>query len=281
MFQGKTLRIAKGLEMPTTIRTIDDVYSILFKENIDNKVANLVAYGSSEETYSFIPVKVRDRGDGTTLYRELIGINLDNEKVYRGPNVLALISEAVSKSLGKVEKDEASNDIPFMVQVSLVETVKKRAVELLNPLAHYTSRLERINLRDSEKTWIKSQDLEVTFQNPVCKIQFVKLPKSPPEKVPEEVKREIEEKAVDFVIGIEKEEGRLPERVPDKEHYDIRSVDPSFGEVRVIEVKGHKNPEIYGELTHDEAKLAEKEQNRYWLYVVYDIQSGKPKHLRF
>ncbi len=44
------------------------------------------------------------------------------------------------------------------------------------------------------------------------------------------------------------------------EHYDIRSVNPSTGEVRLIEVKGHKGLEIYAELTEDEAELAVRER---------------------
>jgi len=79
----------------------------------------------------------------------------------------------------------------------------------------------------------------------------------------------------------ENEERRIPERVPEVEHYDVRSVDPLTGEVRIIEVKGHKRPEVYGELTEDEAGLAEKERDRHWLYIVYDIGSGKPNLLRF
>ena len=43
----------------------------------------------------------------------------------------------------------------------------------------------------------------------------------------------------------------------------------------------HKGLEIYGELTDDEVELARKERDNYWLYIVYDIGSGKPKYVRF
>lgn len=281
VFQGEPLRITKGLEMPTTIRTIDDIYGVLFKESIKNKPPSLVAYGSSQDTCSLIPVQVRDRRDGTVLYKELLGIDVSKEKIYRGPDLLALICEAVSNVFGIIEHEEVGTDIPFMLKVSLVETVRKKALELLNPVTYYANRLERVNLRDIERTWIKPQDLEVTFLDPVGNIHFVKTPVSKPEEIPEEVKKEIEEKAVEIVMEIEKAEGRIPKRVPDKEHYDIRSVNPSTGEVRIIEVKGHKDLDVYGELTNREAKLAERERDRYWLYIVYDIGSGEPKHLRF
>jgi len=281
IFEGEPLRIAKGLEMPTTMRTIDDIYGILFQESIEKKPTSLVAYGNSEELWSLIPVQVRDRKDGTILYRELIGIDVNQEKICRCPDLLALISQAVSKALGIIEREEISTDIPLMLQVSVVEGVRKNALELLNPLTYYANRLESINLRDFDRTWIKTRDLEATFLNPIGNIHFVKMPISLPEEVPEEVRKEIAEEAIKIVMEMEREEGRIPKRVPDREHYDIRSVDPSTGDVRIIEVKGHKDLEVYGELTDNEAKLAERERDRYWLYIIYDIGSGKPKYLRF
>jgi hypothetical protein len=83
------------------------------------------------------------------------------------------------------------------------------------------------------------------------------------------------------VLADEKAEGRIPFLMPETEHYDIKSIHPSTGEIRLIEVKGHKGLEIYAELTEDEAEIAAKEKERYWLYIVYDIGSGQPKVLRF
>lgn len=73
---------------------------------------------------------------------------------------------------------------------------------------------------------------------------------------------EVEKRAIEKVLADEKAEGRLPFLVPEMEHYDIRSVNPSTGEIRLIEVKGHKGLEIYAELTEDEAELATKEKER-------------------
>jgi hypothetical protein len=83
------------------------------------------------------------------------------------------------------------------------------------------------------------------------------------------------------VLSEEKAEGRIPFLMPETEHYDIRSVNPSTGEIRLIEVKGHEGLEIYAELTEGEAEVAEKEKDRYWVYIVYDIGSGRPKVLKF
>ncbi|MCX8208544.1 MAG: DUF3883 domain-containing protein [Sulfolobales archaeon] len=101
-----------------------------------------------------------------------------------------------------------------------------------------------------------------------------------PEDVPEDVKREVERKAIEKMLADEIAEGRIPTLMPETEHYDIRSVNPSTGEVRLIEVKGHKGLEIYAELTEAEAEVALRERERYWLYIVYDIESGQPKTLK-
>jgi hypothetical protein len=55
--------------------------------------------------------------------------------------------------------------------------------------------------------------------------------------VPEDIKRRVEEAAVEFVIDVERREGRTSAIVSEREHYDIRSVNPETGEVRIIEVK--------------------------------------------
>ncbi|MEM2122812.1 MAG: DUF3883 domain-containing protein [Candidatus Bathyarchaeia archaeon] len=47
------------------------------------------------------------------------------------------------------------------------------------------------------------------------------------------------------MIEVEKAEGRLPILMPETEHYDVKSVNTSTGEIRMIEVKGHKGREIY------------------------------------
>ncbi|MEM0010808.1 MAG: DUF3883 domain-containing protein, partial [Candidatus Bathyarchaeia archaeon] len=111
-------------------------------------------------------------------------------------------------------------------------------------------------------------------------IRFVKDTRGASEP-PEEVKREVEEEAVNFALKVEAGEGRIAVIVPESEHYDIRSVDPETGEVRKIEVKGHAGPEIYAELTDDEVELARREGDNYWLYIAYNVKSGLPKLLRF
>jgi len=127
--------------------------------------------------------------------------------------------------------------------------------------------------------WMKAEDLDIRISNDLGSIQFIEPPKGSLD-IPEEVKKEVEKRALEIVMKVERDEGRIPEVVPEEEHYDIRSVDPSTKEVRIIEVKGHLGPEVYGELTSYEAELAERERERYWLYIVYNIGTD-PEWIRF
>lgn len=112
-------------------------------------------------------------------------------------------------------------------------------------------------------------------------IHFIKHSPKPSEDIPEEVKKEIEKKAIEKVLADERAEGRIPYVVPESEHYDVKSINPSTGEIRLIEVKGHKGLEIHAELTEDEFKIAKEQKKRYWLYIVYNIGNGYPIVLKF
>jgi len=98
------------------------------------------------------------------------------------------------------------------------------------------------------------------------------------EEPPEDIKRKVEEIAVEIVMKVEREEGRIPRRMPEYMPYDIESIDPNTGEIRIIEVKGHSSTQVHAELTENEYKVAEREKDRYWLYIVYDIKTRTPKY---
>jgi hypothetical protein len=80
---------------------------------------------------------------------------------------------------------------------------------------------------------------------------------------------------------VERKQGRIVENVSIEEHYDLRSTDPSTGDVRIIEVKGHSGPEVFGDLSEKEFELAEKEGSRYWLYIVFKVLSDSPEYIAF
>jgi hypothetical protein len=142
-----------------------------------------------------------------------------------------------------------------------------------------------LGLRNKQVDWVLPTDLEVRIkENPVAILHFVKKPLIPYEEIPEDVRSKAEEEAIKYVLEIETKEGRTPQLISQQEqkvkHYDIYSINFATGEDRIIEVKGHMGKEVYGELTHEEAMVAKQEGKRYWLYIVYNIQS-KPTHIRF
>jgi hypothetical protein len=278
------IRIVKGLEMPFTLSTLDDYYGLLIGEGIEKsqeKSKGLVAYGDTEKLLTLIPVQVKDRKTDTLLYRELIGVYPDKGEVVRGSTLLNLLAEALSSCIGVLNWDFPEKEMSLTLLTDIMESLRKPSSNILEPITRYANNLERLKLRNKEKLWVRLGDLEVHPSEPIGYVRFVKKPITPPEKVPEEVKRKVEEEAIKIVMETEERENRKPQRVPITEHYDVKSVNPLTGEVRLIEVKGHKGHEVYGELTDKEAELAEKEQNKYWLYIVYDIGSDKPKLLRF
>ena len=270
------LRVARGPEMPVTIETLDDIYGFLSGGESSINLA-LVAQGSNRRV-ALTPIMVRERQSGETIYRELIGIDLESGEVLRGSMLLDLLSMAISNCLGVTELIE--EEIPLKALSKTLETVRRLAQELLKPIAIYLDTLTSLKLRDIDRNWVRAENLRIHILDPIGLIRFVKTIQIPT-AVPEEVKNKAERIAIETVMNIEREEGRIPIEVSAEKHYDIKSTDPNTGEVRLIEVKGHMGPEIYGELTDDEAKLAEEEGERYWLYIVYDIKSGKPEWLRF
>ncbi|HXF92006.1 MAG TPA: helicase-related protein [Nitrospiraceae bacterium] len=112
----------------------------------------------------------------------------------------------------------------------------------------------------------------LTLQNVERLTSILVLPH--PERHAPEVQKlrpdsETEAIAMRVVIEYERARGRTVEDVHDKNlGYDLTSLDPTSGELRLIEVKG-----IAGEsgtvcLTPNEKRIAEDRRDCYWLYVV-------------
>ena len=276
-----SLRVVRGAEMPITIKTIDQMFGILASKSYENPYRGLVAYGEKEEAIVIFPVDLTSRRNGLTIYRELVGVSLEDRQVLRGTHMLNVISQALSSCIGVTEFNPQSFDIPLMLRVEVIEEFNRCVAEILSPVSIYANKLEGLGLRDADKTFLKASEVEVKTQKPICLIRFVRPPLSPHVSLPEELKKEVEEKAVQYVMEVERLEGRIPIRVSEQEHYDVKSVEPTTGIVRLIEVKGHSGSEVYGELTGPEAEFAREKGGDYWLYIVYDIGSGKPKLLKF
>lgn len=90
---------------------------------------------------------------------------------------------------------------------------------------------------------------------------------------------DVERKAMEVVMRYEQQQGRIPEDVSDREHYDIRSYDPRTGEIRYIEVKGRWPLDLTVELTEAEYRFGEEHRDSYWLYIVYGFETGTPSLL--
>jgi hypothetical protein len=92
-----------------------------------------------------------------------------------------------------------------------------------------------------------------------------------------EEKRRIEAEAMRIALEYERSQGRDPVDVSSREHFDILSRDPSTGELRYIEVKGHAGPSLLAELSEAEYRVALEKRDRYWLYIVCNIARGEPQ----
>ena len=278
--EGEAVKIWKEYGMPIYATTLDDYYSNLTQEGKLGGDICIVVHGDSEALVSLLPVSIRDRRDKCLLYTDIVGVDINHGRVYRGATLLNIISKAIANCLGVENLDVRSKEIPLPIYAEVIEEIKVIS-EVLNTVNTYKSQLESLRLRDPEKVWIKNVDIDIAVSDPIGYIHFVKFSSEPYREIPENLKKEIEKRAIEKVLSEEKAEGRIPFLMPETEHYDIRSVNPSTGEIRLIEVKGHEGLEIYAELTEGEAEVAEKEKDRYWVYIVYDIGSGRPKVLKF
>jgi hypothetical protein len=90
---------------------------------------------------------------------------------------------------------------------------------------------------------------------------------------------EVEAIAMQVAIAHERAAGRLVEDVHERNlGYDLTSVDPRSGEVRLIEVKGLGGTSGRVLLTPNERRVAEDRRDCYWLYVVTDCRAGPHLH---
>ena len=279
--EGDSLKVTMEYEMPRILSQIEDFYGLLHQKHTKPSMNELISYGEVEGTIALLPVEVRDKANDNLLYRELVGVNLEKGIIIRGAVLLKKVSEALHNCIGVAEGKPNHKDIPITILSEIIGNLRKSLVLLLGPISRYMTSLESSRLRDKDNVWLRPSRLNFKFGSLIGYIRFVKRPLTVPEEIPEKIRRESEKEAMRFVLEVERQEGRIPEVVAESEHYDIRSVNPATGEVRLIEVKGHKGSEVYGELTASEFKLAQEEGDRYWLYIVYQLGSENPKLLRF
>lgn len=81
----------------------------------------------------------------------------------------------------------------------------------------------------------------------------------------------VEATAMRVALDHERAQGRQPEDVSAQNlGYDIASIDPRSGELRLIEVKGLSGAAGIIMLTPNERRVAEDRRDCYWLYIVTD-----------
>ena len=153
--------------------------------------------------------------------------------------------------------------------------LKKGVYIVIGPFEKYINDLISMKVREKSDDWFPKIIEEVNdkvFAERVLSIfGGFEISKIYSEEVRSSIdNKNIEEMAMKIAIEYEKKHGRDPKDVSKYEHYDIYSIGPN-GEVRYIEVKGHADPVPIAELTEDEFKFALEHHDRYWLYLVFDI----------
>ncbi|MEM3550642.1 MAG: helicase-related protein, partial [Candidatus Bathyarchaeia archaeon] len=171
------LKVIVGLEMPKALSTIDDIYGLLLKRSVEERATKepigLVAYGEKEDVLILLPVDLKDRRSGIKLYRELIGVCIENGKILRGFQLLETLSRVFYGCIGILNGDELHSEIPIPLLADVVGSLKKSAYDLLEPLPKYMNNLESLNIRNVDKTWLRIGDIEVVPLKPLGYVRFV------------------------------------------------------------------------------------------------------------
>jgi len=280
-----TLTIQQATGMPMTISRIDEAVELLRQPSASQSATPvLVAYSDNERTALIYEIELCS-GE-KRLIHEPAAIVIENGRVLRGKDLLDEISKAIANLIGATDiTNQPIPQIDALVKANALNCVKESSGRLLSPLREYLAILIRLGLRNRQNNWVLPTDVEAKVsETPIAVLHFVKKPLKPYEEIPEDVRSKAEQEAMKYVLETETKEGRTPEPIPLEEqkikHYDIYSIDLATSEDRIIEVKGHMGPEVYGELTDNEAHVARQEGKRYWLYIVYNIQS-RPTLIRF
>jgi hypothetical protein len=145
-------------------------------------------------------------------------------------------------------------------------------------LAQAEARHAELLQRRKRRRWELKQERALTLQA-VERIASVLVLPHPAREDPEvqgmRPNPETEAVAMRVVMEYERAQGRKPHDVHDSNlGYDISSVDPTSGELRLIEVKGLAGPEGSIVLTPNERRVAEDRRDCYWLYVVTDCATA-------
>jgi superfamily II DNA or RNA helicase len=219
------------------------------------------------------------------VYSETVGIGVkaSSTELLRGRRLLNIIIRALSPGqvLSSVEEYYVSNELLQAFKVRASKTVLNRVAPVaVKELTDYMSKLERLGFSTSHQDW-EPRDTRLYSDRSeyLGAIIFTTPSEASTGTVPPIKVKEVEEAAMKLAMEYEKESGRIPEDVSMREHFDILSRNPRTGEVRFIEVKGKSGLDLEIELTETEFMVAKEKGEKYWLYIVYGIRTGKPRLL--
>ncbi|MFP3265061.1 MAG: DUF3883 domain-containing protein, partial [Acidilobus sp.] len=270
------------LEVPTSVESIADAYGIIAKltstTNISEPVVLLVSAINNKDLRELHLFEVTAKLGDRIIYSEVVGIT-ETGKIVRGAQLLGLVAESIPNVIGVADPTQfrTSNTSNIASKAkSIISQAFRRYV--ISPLEDYVRFVENGNLSHKHENWVSVTKSISVYPEWIGSILFVSSDTGKEVSPPPPIKvEEVEKRAMDFVMEFEKRNSREPEDVSKNEHYDIRSYDPNTGEVRYIEVKGRWEPTLVVELTETEFEYAKKFGKDYWLYIVYDIGSGKPR----
>jgi len=222
------------------------------------------------------------------IYSETVGVGVKagSTEVFRGRKLLDIIAGSLlpDRIISSVDEYYAPSTLLQDLSVKASKTILNNVVRAATKeLLDYVSKLENLRLSAQHRDW-EPKSLEVYSDKSEYLGAIIFTAPSeggvsssaPP--IPIKVK-EIEEAAMRIAMEYEKKSGRIPEDVSMREHFDILSRNPRTGEVRYIEVKGKSSFDLEIELTETEFRVAKEYGEKYWLYIVYGIGTGKPRLL--
>ncbi|HDJ89417.1 MAG TPA: DUF3883 domain-containing protein [Thermoprotei archaeon] len=275
-----------GIEDPVTAyRYIKKILEYLSSKT-RRKVPYIVAYEDIDADlyiYKTSIVLVDKQGNENILYSEPVGVLIDKDglKIVRGSELLNLICRAINRFAFEV--DEYRYDLNEDDKLRILSMVKEFGQELMRKVSldfwRYRDKLSRYYWRDRRDNW--APDLRTCTArtgNLIGIIKFTSEREAEKERTIDPLTRKrIELKAMRISLNYEKNAGREAIDVSDKEHFDILSRDPNTGEVRYIEVKGHAGPSMVAELSEEEYRVALEKGEKYWLYIVYNVETDNPQ----
>ena len=204
--------------------------------------------------------------DSSWLHENVLKPFLDEVDVERTEEV-SRISEHVNFSLTEI-----------LVRIDqeigqLSEEVERGVAGAEGRLSQANSRHEEMTARRERRKHDLEQQQALTIQG-VERITSVLVLPHPKRNTPEvsNMRPNMETEAISMrvVMEHEKAQGRVVEDVSLKNlGYDITSMDPKSGDLRLIEVKGiaaERDGNIF--LTPNEYRVAQDRSDCYWLYVV-------------